>query len=308
MAQWRLVPDQISIHVTASFMTTTLLQIHVVFHKFRVFNAKCPSALSLELSKWRNAKFHSKGGSMTPISSHPMIATPPDIWVSKDTPFNLLSNLQDLVAHDISHFSTKHLHRPFLLLLPLSRFWDLEQPRIWPTLQPHDSWIPSMIQWLTQSTINGSRWPWIIRWWVSLSTNHLATPGNPMVLVISWVIHRELWPSTSASHDFWRLAWCPPSMKQFLSIYPFDQFKEVLSLLSFATLNPSRISSISSTSCRTSAQNDAISSTQICGSNLKVSRPLSIFPVGILHAKTLFFLLRFCEPYSPKNCSSNAES
>jgi hypothetical protein len=88
MAQRQLAPDQISFHVIASSMNTALLQRHVTFCDFGVFNVKCPDSLSSELPKCRTLKaemstFHSKGGSTTPVASHPTVATPPELLSAK---------------------------------------------------------------------------------------------------------------------------------------------------------------------------------------------------------------------------------
>jgi len=56
-----------------------------------------------------------------------------------------------------------------------------------------------MIQWFKPTTINEPRLFWILGWWVSPSTNHLATSGHLTALAISWVLHREFWLSNSAS-------------------------------------------------------------------------------------------------------------
>jgi hypothetical protein len=66
--------------MVASSGTTELLQRHVMFHDFGVFNAKCPDSLSSELPKCRISKCQNvEMGSMTLVASHPMVATPPKL-------------------------------------------------------------------------------------------------------------------------------------------------------------------------------------------------------------------------------------
>jgi hypothetical protein len=91
-----------NVKMAASSRTTSLLQRHVTFRDFGVFNAKCPSCLSSRFSKCRTLKCRNdeiplQRVSVAPAASHPM-------------------------AHDISYFFHK-VSPPSISSLPLRHLY-----------------------------------------------------------------------------------------------------------------------------------------------------------------------------------------
>ena len=113
-----------------------------------------------------------------------------------------------------------------------------------------------MIQQFKSTTINDPHLFWILGWRVSPSTNHLATSSHLTTLAISWVLHRELWLSNSASQglmandlvpSFWTFIyliqhyWCGV-LSLPMAIYHTDcSFIIPLHLLSFVTWSSSSL-------------------------------------------------------------------
>jgi hypothetical protein len=99
-AQRRLAPDQISVHVTASSVTTTLLQRHVVFCDFGIFYTKCPGSLSSKFPKCRTLK--GSNVSLAPPLNLLHVTRSYDLVLF----LRMLSGCRDIVSRDsLSHNS-----------------------------------------------------------------------------------------------------------------------------------------------------------------------------------------------------------